>query len=66
MDNRGDDRAGFREKLQTIAEEKNQLIKEVLNEEQWKVFTLMQEEERQKRQNRRQNRGGGNRRRNQG
>lgn len=51
----------FRQNLQNINKEKNQMMKEVLDEDQWKIFNKMLEEERERRQNRREERVGRNR-----
>lgn len=52
-----EDREGFRDKMQAILEQKNALLKEIFNEEQWGQYEKMQQEARQRRQERRANAG---------
>ncbi|MEL6561105.1 MAG: hypothetical protein AAFQ94_23130 [Bacteroidota bacterium] len=48
----------FRQNLQNISKEKNQMMKEVLDEDQWNIYNEMLEEWRERRQQRRGNRNG--------
>ena len=56
-----DDPQAFRQNIQKAAEEKNQMMKEVLDDEQWTIFNQMLEDERERRKQRRNDRGGRNR-----
>lgn len=48
----------FRQKLQNITQEKNQMMKEVLDEDQWKSYSELLDEWRKRRQQRRGDRNG--------
>jgi hypothetical protein len=46
------DREAMRTSMTTINEETNKKLKEILTEDQWKEYLVMQEEQRQRRQGR--------------
>lgn len=56
-----DDPQAFRQNMQKANQEKNQMMKEVLDEEQWAIFDEMLQVEREKRRQNRGERGGRNR-----